>query len=133
MLPLRHARRWQLAGISVLVLVFVAALVPALWFMHEVRAPGLIAPDKLAHALTFVFLTVWFTGQYHRRSYWRVAVAMLAFGLLIEVCQMLLTWRSAEAGDLLADAVGISIGLLIAFSGAGGWSQRVEEWATARR
>ena len=133
MLPLRYARRWQIAGISVLVLVFAAALVPALWFLHDVPGSSLISTDKLLHMLTFVFLTVWFCGQYRRRSYWRVALAMLMFGLLIEACQMLLTWRSAEAGDLIADAVGIVLGLLLAWAGAGGWSLRVEQWAEARR
>lgn len=133
MLPLRYARRWQIAGISVLVLVLAAALVPALWFMHDVPGSGLVSTDKLLHTLTFMFLTVWFCGQYRRRSYWRVAVAMLMFGVLIEACQMLLTWRSAEVGDLVADAVGIVLGLLLACAGAGGWSLRVEEWAEAKR
>src|SRR5690606_2976578 len=122
-----------IAGVSVLMLVFAAALVPAMWFMHDVPGSGLISTDKLLHTLTFMFLTVWFCGQYRRRSYWRLALAMLVFGLLIDICQMALTWRSAEAGDLIADAAGIVLGLVVAWAGAGGWSLRVEEWAVAKR
>lgn len=133
MLPLRHARRWQLAGIAVLILVLAAALMPAIWFMQEMRDPRFAYSDKWFHALTFMLLTVWFTGQYSRKSYWRITAGLLAFGAFIEICQrMLTTWRSAETMDLAADAVGILAGLLIAWAGAGGWSLRVEQWIAAR-
>ena len=133
MLPLRHARRWQLAGIAVLVLVLAATLLPAIWFMQEMRDPGFAHRDKWFHAITFMLLTIWFSGQYARRSYWRIAAGMLAFGVLIEVCQRTLTsYRSAEMLDLVADAIGITAGLLVAWAGVGGWSLRVERWIAAR-
>lgn len=128
MLPLRHARRWQAAGILILLAVLAAALSPAP-DLGATRMPG----DKWLHAITFTFLTVWFAGQYARASYWRLAVGMLAFGGLIELCQQLLDYRSAEARDLLADAIGIAAGLVIALAGAGGWSMRLENWLQVRR
>lgn len=131
MLPLRYARRWQAAGILVLVFALVMALAPAVLFRFDVQ-PGGIGPDKWLHALTFTFLTVWFSGQYAVRSYWRVALGMLAFGGFIELCQGLLTYRSAETMDLFADTVGIVVGLAIALAGAGGWSLRLEGWLQAR-
>lgn len=134
MLPLRYARRWQLAGIIVLLLVLAAALMPALWFMHDAPNPALFSLDKWLHGITFVFLTVWFSGQYHRQAYWRLAAGMLAFGLLIEICQRLATTgRQAETMDLVADSIGVAIGLLVARAGVGGWSLRVEEWIQARQ
>ena len=133
MLPLRHARRWQFAGIVVLALVLTAALMPAIWFMQEMREPRIANPDKWFHGVTFMLLTIWFAGQYSRKSYWRIAVGLLAFGGFIEICQrMLTTWRSAETMDLVADAIGIGAGLLVAWAGAGGWSLRVEQWIAAR-
>lgn len=133
MLPLRHARRWQLAGVAVLVLVLAAALMPAIWFLREMRHPGIGHTDKWLHAITFMFLTIWFAGQYSRRSYWRIAAGLLAFGGFIEICQRTLTtWRSAETMDLAADAIGIAAGLLVAWAGVGGWSLRVEQWVAAR-
>jgi VanZ family protein len=133
MLPLRHARRWQLGGITVLILVLAGTLLPAVSFMQEMRDPRFAHSDKWLHAITFLFLTVWFAGQYSRKSYWRIAAGLLAFGAFIEICQrMLTTWRSAETMDLVADAIGVAAGLLIAYAGAGGWSLRVEQWIAAR-
>lgn len=133
MLPLRYTRRWQFAGIAVLLAVLAFALMPAIWFRLEMPDAAFLASDKWLHGLTFAFLTVWFSGQYARRSYWRLAIGMLAFGLLIELCQRMLSYRNAESMDLLADAVGITIGLAIATAGAGGWSLRLEDWLVARR
>ena len=132
MLPLRHARRWQLAGVFVLLVVLAAALMPAVWFLQEMRDPRFLHSDKWFHGTTFTLLTVWFSGQYSRRSYWRLAAGLLAFGALIEVCQRMLSYRSADTMDLAADAMGILAGLSIAWAGAGGWSLRVEQWIAAR-
>jgi VanZ family protein len=132
MLPLRHARRWQVAGIAVLVLVLAAALMPAIWFMKGMDDPRLAHPDKWAHAITFTLLTVWFSGQYSRRNYWRIAMGMLAFGAFIEICQRMVSYRSADSMDFAADGLGVALGLLIAWAGAGGWSLRVEQWIAAR-
>ena len=127
MLPLRYARRWQAAGIAVLVLVLGFTLAP------DVNLQGMaVASDKWLHGVTFAFLTVWFSGQYGPRSYWRVALGMLAFGGFIELCQRMLSYRSAESLDLLADAIGIAVGLAIAAAGAGGWSLRLETWLARR-
>lgn len=128
MLPLRYARRWQVAGLLVLVAVLVAALMPGL---PDFRNAAVLT-DKWLHGVTFAFLTVWFSGQYARRAYWRLAVGMLAFGGLIEICQQMLAYRSAEILDLLADGIGIAAGLAIALFGAGGWSLRLENWLQAR-
>lgn len=132
MLPLRYARRWQFAGIAVLLLVFMATLTPTFWFMPDMRDSGLLYVDKWLHAITFLFLTVWFSGQYSRECWWRLAAGMLAFGVLIEICQFMLSYRSAESLDLASDAAGIVAGLLIAWAGAGGWSLRIEQWIAAR-
>lgn len=131
MLPLRYARRWQAAGIAALVAALVLALAPAVLFPFDMGTGG-IGADKWLHALTFTFLTVWFSGQYAARSYWRIALGMLAFGAFIELCQRLVGYRSAEGADLLADGIGIAVGLTIAVAGAGGWSLRVEGWLRSR-
>ena len=83
------------------------------WFVHV---------DKWLHGIAFAVLAVWFAGQYQRRSYWRIALGLLAFGVLIEACQRMVTYRSAEWFDIVADAAGIAVGLCIALAGLGGWS-----------
>jgi VanZ family protein len=122
---LRYARRWQMAGVLLLALVMVAALVPKLPF-EELTAQFKLS-DKFMHIAAFTFLAVWFAGQYEKKSYWRIAVGLMAFGILIELVQGTISYRTSEWLDLLGDAAGIAAGLIIAMLGAGGWSIWVEE------
>ncbi len=131
MLELRYARTWRVVSIALLVFVLAATLMPS--DLDRARlGTWLDKADKWAHVLSFFVLTVWFAGQYRRGSYWRLALGLLAFGALIEVCQAAVGYRSAEWLDLGADAVGILAGLGIAWLGMGGWCQRVELWLAAR-
>ena len=124
MLPLIYPRRWRLASIFLLVSVLTLAMIPAL-SPHDPTVWTL--SDKLLHGLTFAVLVLWLSGQYAREAYWKLALGLLAFGALIEVCQRMTSYRTAEWSDLLADLIGIVVGVLIALRGAGGWSMRVEK------
>ncbi len=127
MLSLRYARSWQIAGALLLAIVLVVALVPAAWLSPQDPNFPFFMSDKLLHGITFTALALWFSGQYARHSYWRLVTGLLAFGLLIEVTQRMLPYRTAEWMDLLADAAGVAVGMTIALAGSGGWSLRFEE------
>lgn len=135
MLPLRHLRFWRIAGVVLLCLVLTSALMPAVWFWDD-RA-GAVAwfrnADKFLHGATFLVLAVWFSGQYRRPSYLRVAAGLLLFGLFIEFCQFLVGYRQAEVLDMAANTAGITAGFALALAGLGGWSQRLENWYAAHR
>jgi VanZ family protein len=134
MLPLRHLRFWRIAGVVLLCLVLVFALMPAVWFWND-RAEALAwfrNSDKLLHATTFLMLAVWFSGQYRRPSYLRVAAGLMLFGLFIEFCQFLVGYRRADLLDVAANTAGIVTGFAIALAGLGGWSQRLETWYATR-
>ena len=135
MLPLRYVRRWQIASAFLLISVLASTLMPAAWFWSNSRDVGtwFIDSDKLLHGITFVILAVWFAGLFRTRSYWRIGVGLILFGLFIEGCQQLVAYRSAEVFDVAADIVGIVIGLVIAGAGLGGWSLRLEGWLVRRR
>jgi len=132
MLPLRHGTRWRIAGIVLLFAVLAGALLPV-WLFPDVPARRLLDFDKWAHGFVFLFLAVWFSGQYSRRAYGPLAVGLFAFGSVIELCQYFTVHRSAEIEDLYADGLGILAGVAIALAGAGGWSLRVEDWLAARQ
>jgi len=128
MLPLRYAPWWRTASCLLLVLVLAAAVMPAVWLWPD---RGRILSwfgeiDKWAHAIMFAVLTIWFAGQYRPASYWRIALGLLTYGVLIELCQRMVSYRSAEWLDVAADVAGILAGLLIAAAGFGGWSHRFE-------
>ena len=135
MLPLRYVRRWQIASAFLLIFVLASTLIPAAWFWSSSRDFGswLINFDKWLHGITFVILAVWFAGLYRPRSYWRIGVGLILFGLFIEACQQLVAYRSAEMFDVAADIIGIVIGLVIAGAGLGGWTLRLEGWLVRRR
>lgn len=135
MLSLRYARRWQTASVLLLLLVLAATLMPAVWLWSDRRqvVAWFFEFDKWLHGITFVFLAIWFSGQYERRSYWRIGIGLIFFGLLIEASQRMVTYRSSELLDIVADAAGIAVGLVIAAAGAGGWSLRIEGWYAQRK
>ena len=118
------------AGRSPIVLAF--ALAPPNWFrLDDPRSPYFIS-DKWLHGFTFMTLALWFSGQYARQSYWRLVLGLTAFGLLIEVTQRMVAYRTADWIDLVADMLGIGLGMAVALAGAGGWCLRFEEWLQNR-
>jgi len=135
MLSLRYARRWRTASIVLLLLVLAATLMPVVWLWSDRRQviAWFFEFDKWLHGITFVCLAIWFSGQYPPRAYWRIGIGLIFFGLLIEASQRMVTYRSAELLDIVADAAGIAVGLIIAMAGAGGWSLRIEAWSARRK
>jgi len=130
MLPLRYAARWRVASLILLLIVLAATLMPAVWFWDD-RFKALSwfeSIDKWFHGITFLALSIWFTGLYNKGAYWRIGLGLLAFGLLIEACQRMVTYRSADWMDVGADAAGIILGLVIGAVGIGGWCLRAEEF-----
>ena len=128
MLSLRYARRWQIAGILLLAMVQAAALVPADWLWSEGPNSLFFISDKWLHGITFTALALWFSGQYARHSYWRLVTGLIAFGILIEMSQRMVSYRTADWMDFLADLLGVATGMAIALAGVGGWCVRFEEW-----
>jgi len=131
-LPLRFTLGWQIAGAALLLLSVVVSLLPEIPFWSDTPDAPFAMSDKVLHILAFLCLAAWFSGQYPRTAYWRLAAGLIAFGGLIEVLQGMTDYRSAEWLDLCADGLGIVLGLTIALLGAGGWSQRLEERIAGR-
>ena len=132
MLPLVYSRSWQIAGVLILMLVLVLALAPAVWPWGGRYGSLWAIPDKWLHGLTFAGLALWYTGQYARHSYLWLALGLFSFGSLIELGQLMVAYRTAELGDVVADTLGIAAGMMIALVATGGWSLRVEQWLRRR-
>lgn len=105
----RSRRLWGVTGLVLTVIILGLALTPT------TRGPSL-GWDKANHAAAFAALA--FCGHFAWREraghVARLVLALLLLGIGIEIAQRAVPGRSAEAADLLADAVGIGIGLLIA-------------------
>ena len=103
-------RRWKILFFSMLAVV--------LWLAFTPRPPTALDTgwDKLNHALAFSALAV--SGRFgFPGSRWRalgVMLGLLAVGVAIELVQSFLPTRTAEVNDVLADGVGIVLGLMAA-------------------
>jgi VanZ family protein len=122
MRPLRYPYVWLGLGIFMVLSILALALLP--------NVPGLPFSngDKYLHAFAFASLTLWFSGLVEDRRSGALALALLAYGILIEWLQHFTTYRMAEVGDVAADAIGIALGLSLAFAGLRAWCARVESW-----
>lgn len=104
-------RRWR----ALLALLFVAIT----WLALVPNPPAAVTTgwDKTNHLLAFgslAFTSVW--ALWPRPRQWPLlVVALLIYGCGIEVAQGFLPPRSADAADVLADGLGIALGLLLAW------------------
>jgi VanZ family protein len=123
MLQLRRRRLWITLSMILLAAVFFVCLQPGL------GPTGPAGFDKVEHLAAYVLLALWFTGLVARGRYWAVGAGLMALGLLIEVLQWRMNLgRSAEALDMLANTLGIGVGITIALLATGGWAPRLESW-----
>jgi VanZ family protein len=122
-LPLAHARVWVVASLLLLVAVIYLSLAPN----QEVPTPGNF--DKLQHAFAYAFLAAWFTGLVAKRGYWKVALALAALGLAMELLQHFMALgRQGDPLDMAANMLGIGIGVALGAWLTGGWALKVETW-----
>ena len=127
MLPLRHSRLWLSIGWMLVLAAVVVCLVPG----HDLPETGM--SDKSEHFICYGTLTLWFAGLYPRSRYGAIALWLLAMGIAIEFAQGAMhLGRSADVKDVLANSIGIVIGLILSFAGLGRWAQWIDSWTRAR-
>jgi len=121
--PLMHRRLWAILGFMLVGAVIVSSLIPGGGRLQMEGA------DKLAHAFAYLVLMVWFAGLYPRRGWTWVAIGLLVMGLTLELLQGVMQMqRTADPRDLVANAAGVGMGVVLAFAGAATWAQRLETW-----
>jgi VanZ family protein len=106
---------WLAAGYSLIALVI---------FLSLTSSPvdtGLDLPyqDKLYHMLAYFSLMFWFAQIYHDRTKRNLmAVMFILMGMLLEYMQGFDPNRYSEFADMLANSMGVLLGLLLALTGA---------------
>lgn len=106
----RAAWAWKIVLLVLIGIVCYLTLTPK-------PPPGIdLGWDKLNHVAAFAALgfasCLGYPESWRRRAL--VLCAMVALGGLIELLQLYVPGRSSEWGDLLADAIGVGAGTLIA-------------------
>jgi hypothetical protein len=118
---LRYRRAWMAVGIAMLLAITIVCLMPS------TALPQTGISDKSEHALAFGAVAFWFGSILMRYDVPWLAVLLVAFGALIEISQAAMGWgRSGDIKDLLADSVGIALGIGIAMTPLGRWARWVE-------
>ena len=70
--------------------------------------------DKIGHVLAYTFLMSWFTQLYRTRAKkWSIALGLVALGIAIEFAQEQTGYRQFEVADMVADGIGVAMGLLL--------------------
>ena len=120
MLRLRYPWLWLAVGWALAAGVIVGSLIPGDSLME------VSANDKLLHAGSYFLLMAWFAGVYEGRHHLPIAVILVAAGLALDVLQTQTESREFSMLDVLANCVGVVLGLALARFGLAGWCQRVE-------
>ncbi|MFO1504371.1 MAG: VanZ family protein [Steroidobacteraceae bacterium] len=123
---LRFRRLWFVMGLALAAFILVLCLLPGK------DLPQIHLWDKFEHALAYVALAFLFGGIVIRRDYFWLGVSLVAFGGFIELLQAHVG-RDAEWFDLLADAIGVVLGLLLALTPLGLWAHWIESRFTGSR
>ncbi len=88
--------------------------------------------DKVFHGLAYFSLMAWFAQIYHDRFQRNmIALVFIFMGVALEYIQGLDPNRYFEYADMLANAVGVALGFVVALSGAKNILVRVEGFLNA--
>lgn len=105
---LRHHHVWSAIGWG-----FVALVV----YLSLMRAPSDIAPKvfDVGHLVAYAWLMLWF-GQIHQLARMRLLIGALLclLGIGIEFAQGLTGHRTFDQADMIMNALGVGVGLLLA-------------------
>jgi VanZ family protein len=122
MLPLKYRKSWLVTGWGLIALAIYGSLTS-----NPSMVPDGVS-DKFLHTGTYATLSFWFAGIYPRSRYAHIAVGLFCLGLAAEFAQgWMRAGRMQDFNDVIANTLGIAIGLLVAFL-LGGWAQRIERW-----
>jgi hypothetical protein len=120
MLPLRFPWLWLLLGWGLVAGVIYGSVTSN----GIVRAMPIA--DDIEHACSYGLLMIWFAGLYARNRTGWIAVVVLTLGLVLEIIQSQLSYRTFDPSDLLANALGVTVGFMLSFWVLAGWCLSLE-------
>ncbi len=106
---------WIASGVAFVLLVIYLSVTP-----DPLRAPT-VGHFKTGHILAYAWCMLWFAEVWRglgRRL--TVAAGLIALGIALEFVQDRLPWhRDFAIADMIDDAIGVAIGLVLAYTPAG--------------
>lgn len=124
--PLQYRRIWLALGFLGIATMLVLSLAP------NVGGANFPGADKLEHTAGYVVMTSWFAALFERRGYGLLALLMLLLGIGVEFAQAWMSvGRTGDWRDVVANAIGIGLALLIASLNRESWLAWFEKWLPA--
>lgn len=106
--PLRLFRLWWLIGAGLLGYIIYVTLTP-----HPPPMPGRFT-DKIYHILGYFVLTGWFVQLYKpSRLRYYLVLGFIGLGTALEFAQLWVNTRSFDPGDMVANALGVVLAVLL--------------------
>jgi VanZ family protein len=129
MRPLKYQRLWLLIGyIQLLMVIWLSLFTDGAPFYDEQLTFLSLGIDTYQHMLAYAFLMIWFgqlgTGLKYMTG---TAALLLLFGTGLEWLQGFTSNRESSLSDLLANAAGITTGLLLTLTPIRQVLSRVED------
>ena len=74
-------------------------------------------------------MATYFTGLVAPRRWWKIFAFLLVFGIFIEFAQHYMAMgRQGDLRDVLGNAAGAALGLLLGYLGLSRWPTWLESW-----
>ena len=125
-----YPRLWLGLWIAGLILTVATCVLP----LPKMPLPTpIIHLDKIEHLVAYTVLAGWAAMLFAARRALAWAVCgLIGLGLAIEGVQSMLPWRSASAGDVIANLVGVVLGGVLVFTPLTRTLQRLDGWLARR-
>ena len=125
--PLQFSHLWQAIGWLMVAVVVWLSLTPE---PPHPPTPWL-AWDKAQHALAYGLLMYWFRQAF--QPHWRWPLFLLLLGVTLEYLQGLGGVRTSDTNDMIANAIGVVLGLALSYTPLGRLLSRVDAIVGAKR
>ena len=106
-MPVQYSKQMKILFWIALISSYVLAIIP-----QEIAPAFQSLSDKSLHFIAFAVLTLLLNLSY-RMVWWKPVLYLLFYAVFIEFSQMFTPNRCAEWLDIVADAIGIALGLFL--------------------
>lgn len=115
--PLKHFNRWLAVGWILIGIIIILSLIPD----YDLRLVQEFVPnDKVGHFLAYGTLMGWFVQLYYPlRTKVVLCILFICMGVGLEVLQSLTLTRTYDIYDMLANSIGVILGLLLSHGAMG--------------
>ena len=119
---LRFKNTWRSIAYVIILIIIVLSLIP-----DPEKFTPFSASDKLMHALAYAVCMFWFGLCFKRDKLFHIGAGLIILGVALEIVQGQTGYRTMSFYDIVANCVGVFIGLAFSFSRLSNALQYIEQ------